>query len=158
MYAAKSYVNHINNTIVKNNKAGISQIFYYCSETGHKVFVAFPHKTHFIYYADLTPEAKAIVDESIEQLILSKEYEPIEKSGIKSLLCFTNANGKAHYLNKSLLTKYGKLHTLTLFSSPCSILSTVYVFRDNGIGNEPEYLGAIAPINPKLENFREVQP
>lgn len=180
MYAPKSYVNHINNTIVKNNKSGIMQRFYYVGNTEHIVFVMFPHKTHFIYYADLTPEAETIVsksirdmptgknvitslanvdiyDRSIGQLILSKEYEPIEKSSIKSLLCFTSENGKAHYLNKALLTKYGKLHNLVLFSSPCSRLSTVFVFRDNGIGQEAEYLGAIVPINPKLENFREVQ-
>ena len=177
MYNPKSYTNHINNTIVKNIKAGIQQQFYYCSETGHKIFVVFPHKTHFIYYADLSTEARAIVDNyvkdlpkghnfitslascdmydrSIEQLVFSKEYEPITKIGIKRLLCFRN--GKAHYLNKSLLTKYGKLHTLALFSSPCSTLSTVYVFRDNGIGREPEYLGAISPVNPNLNNFREV--
>lgn len=179
MYNAKSYINHINNTIIKNRKAGIPQQFYYCSETGHKIFVMFPHKTHFIYYADLTAEARAIVDKdvtdlpkghnlitslascdmydrSFEQLALSKEYEPITKIGIKRLLCFTNSNGKCHFLNKSLLTKYGKLHTLVLFSSPCSTLSTVYVFKDNGIGCEAEYLGAIAPISPKLDNFREV--
>lgn len=171
MYNPKSYTNYINNKITQSFKAGTPMLVY--SLPDNVYFIAFTTTTHFIHSCDLTFETLAIIaqkqteythachlsnlvypSDATTDIKLVRSYTPIEKCGLKRLLEYKNHY--SHFLNETLLKKFGKLEKLLLACVDTGKFDNILVYRDNGTGwTNAEYLGAICPINPKLEKFEK---